>query len=95
MTRGARAVIALPDLGREARRDPAARLDEAAGLAGAIGVEVEDKLHFRIRAPRPATLFGPGQVQQIADAVRQAEAELVIVDAAITPVQQKNLEDET
>jgi GTP-binding protein HflX len=95
VTRGARAVIALPDMGREARRDPAARLDEAAGLAGAIGVAVEDKLHFKIRAPRPATLFGPGQVQQIADAVRQAEAELVIVDAAITPVQQKNLETET
>ena len=99
MTRGARAVIALPDMekgaAREARRDPAARLDEAAGLAEAIGVEVEDKLHFRIRAPRPATLFGPGQVQQIADAVRQAEAELVIVDASITPVQQKNLEDGT
>ena len=56
---------------------------------------VEEKLHFRIRAPRPATLFGPGQVQQIADAVIQAEAELVIVDAAITPVQQKNLEDGT
>ncbi|HTU11089.1 MAG TPA: GTPase HflX [Allosphingosinicella sp.] len=99
VTRGARAVIALPDMekgaAREARRDPAARLDEAAGLAEAIGVEVEDKLHFRIRAPRPATLFGPGQVQQIADAVRQAEAELVIVDASITPVQQKNLEDGT
>jgi GTP-binding protein HflX len=95
VTRGARAVIALPDLGREARRDPTARLDEAAGLAGAIGVEVEDKLHFKIRAPRPATLFGPGQVQQIADAVLQAEAELVIVDASITPVQQKNLEEGT
>jgi GTP-binding protein HflX len=95
VTRGARAVIALPDLGRDARRDPAARLDEAAGLAGAIGVEVEDKLHFKIRSPRPATLFGPGQVQQIADAVLQAEAELVIVDAAITPVQQKNLEEGT
>ena len=99
MTRGARAVIALPDMGQGgqhgARRDPSARLEEAAGLAGAIGVEVEDKLHFRIRAPRPATLFGPGQVQKIADAVRLAEAELVIVDASITPVQQKNLENET
>jgi GTP-binding protein HflX len=99
VTRGARAVIALPDMAREtagdARRDPAARLEEAAGLAEAIGVAVEDKLHFRIRSPRPATLFGPGQVQQIADAVQQAEAELVIVDASITPVQQKNLEEGT
>jgi GTP-binding protein HflX len=82
-------------MGREARRDPAARLDEAAGLAEAIGIAVEDKLHFKIRSPRPATLFGPGQVQQIADAVLQAEAELVIVDASITPVQQKNLENGT
>ena len=56
---------------------------------------VEDRLHFRVRQPRPATLFGAGQVERIADAVRQAEAELLIVDAAITPVQQKNLEDET
>ena len=95
MTRGARAIIALPDLGKEARRDPGARLDEAAGLAEAIGVVVEERLHFRIRRPRPATLFGPGQVEKIADSVRLAEAELVIVDAAITPVQQKNLEEGT
>lgn len=95
MTRGARAVIALPDLGKAARRDPEARLDEAAGLAEAIGVTVEDRLHFRIRQPKPATLFGRGQMEAIADAVQAAEAELVIVDAAITPVQQKNLEDGT
>jgi GTP-binding protein HflX len=88
-------VVALPELGQGARRDAAARLAEAAGLAEAIGVAVEEKLHFRIRKPRPATLFGKGQVEQIADAVRLAEAELLIVDAAITPVQQKNLETET
>ncbi len=40
-------------------------------------------------------MFGKGQVERIADVVRAAEAELLIVDAAITPVQQKNLEDET
>jgi GTPase len=85
----------LPELGQGARRDAGARLEEAAGLAEAIGVTVEDKLHFRIRQPRPATLFGKGQVERIADAIRQAEAELLIVDAAVTPVQQKNLEDET
>ena len=85
----------MPELGQGARRDPAARLAEAAGLAEAIGVAVEDRLHFRIRQPRPATLFGKGQVERLADAVRQAEAELLIVDAAVTPVQQKNLEDET
>jgi GTP-binding protein HflX len=69
-----------------------ARLDEAAGLAEAIGIDVAGKLHFRIRAPRPATLFGKGQAEQIAAAVEEAGAELLIVDAAITPIQQKNLE---
>ena len=74
------------------RRDVEARLEEAAGLAEAIGVEVADRLHFKIRSPRPATLFGSGQVEAIAEAVVRDEAELVIVDAPITPIQQKNLE---
>jgi GTP-binding protein HflX len=77
------------------RRDVDARLDEAAGLAEAIGVEVSDRLHFRIRAPKPATLFGSGQVESIAEAVARDEAQLVIVDAPITPIQQKNLETAT
>jgi GTP-binding protein HflX len=88
-------VIAFPDLGRDTRRDPEARLEEAAGLAEAIGIEVGDKLHFRIRQPRAGTLFGSGQVGRIADALRQNEAELLIVDGAISPIQQKNLEDDT
>jgi GTP-binding protein HflX len=62
------------------------------GLAEAIGIEVADRLHFGIRSPRPATLFGKGQTEAIAAAVEEAQAELLIVDAAITPVQQKNLE---
>ncbi|HEX8061909.1 MAG TPA: GTPase HflX [Allosphingosinicella sp.] len=77
------------------RRDIDARLDEAAGLAEAIGVDVSDRLHFRIRSPKPATLFGSGQVESIAEAVARDEAELVIVDAPITPIQQKNLETAT
>ena len=49
-------------------------------------------MRFRIRAAKPATLFGSGQVEQIAQAVEEHEAELLIVDAPITPIQQKNLE---
>jgi GTP-binding protein HflX len=86
----------LPDLARgEARRDVEARLAEAAGLAEAIGVDVVDRLHFRVRSPKAGTLFGSGQVEAIAQAAVQAEAELVVVDAAITPIQQKNLEEAT
>jgi GTP-binding protein HflX len=93
--RGARAVIAYPDLRQADGRDTAARLDEAAGLAEAIGIEVVERLAFRVRAPKPATLFGSGQVEEIATAVRAQDAQLVVVDGAITPVQQRNLEEST
>ncbi|MDB5670114.1 MAG: hflX [Alphaproteobacteria bacterium] len=76
-------------------RDTEARLDEAAGLAEAIGIEVAGRLHFKIRQPKPGTLFGSGQVQMIADEIASSEAELLIVDASITPIQQKNLETGT
>jgi len=81
--------------GGNGRREVDARLAEAAGLAEAIGVNVAEKLHFKVRQPKPATLFGSGQVEQIALAAVQAEAELLVVDAAITPIQQKNLETGT
>jgi GTPase len=93
--RGARAVIAFPDLRQADGRDSDARLDEAAGLAEAIGIQVVERIAFRVRAPKPATLFGSGQVEEIATAVRAQEAQLVIVDGAITPVQQRNLEEGT
>jgi len=91
---GARAVIALPEL-NSGLRDTDARLEEAAGLAAAIGLDVTERLSFRVRQPKPATLFGSGQVEQIALAARMEEAELVVVDAALTPVQQQNLEKAT
>jgi len=91
---GARAVIALPEM-NSGLRDTDARLEEAAGLAAAIGLDVVDRLSFRIRQPKPATLFGSGQVEQIAAAARMEDAELVVVDAALTPVQQQNLEKAT
>jgi GTPase len=56
---------------------------------------VAHKLSFRVRAPKAATLFGSGQVESMAEAARQAEAELIIVDAPITPIQQRNLETAT
>jgi GTPase len=56
---------------------------------------VVERLALRVRAPKPATLFGSGQVEEIATAVRAQDAQLVIVDGAITPVQQRNLEEGT
>ena len=86
----------LPDIaGSKTMRSNEARLDEAAGLAAAIGIDVVERRAIRVRAPRPASLFGKGQAEEIAAAVETAEAKLLIVDAGLTPVQQKNLEDIT
>ncbi|WP_322963752.1 GTPase HflX [Sphingomonas fuzhouensis] len=89
--RGARTVIVLPDQG-DAARDAEARLEETAGLAMAIGLDVVERIALRVRAPKPATLIGSGQVEQVAQQVRMEEAQLVVFDAALTPVQQRNLE---
>jgi GTP-binding protein HflX len=92
IARGARAIVALPDRGGDAARTVEARLEEAAGLAGAIGVDVIEKVAFKLRQPKAATLFGSGQVEMLATTARMAEAQLVIVDAPLSPIQQRNLE---
>ena len=95
VARGERAIIAVPELPREAsRRSGEARIEEAEGLAEAIGIDVIAGKAFRVRSPRPATLLGKGQVEEIAELAKEQGAGLLIVDAALTPVQQKNLEDE-
>jgi GTP-binding protein HflX len=95
VARGERAVIAVPELPREgSRRSSDARLDEAAGLAEAIGIVVVAKRAVRVRSVRPATLMGKGQVEEIAELAKEQGAGLLIVDAALTPIQQKNLETE-
>ncbi|MEJ7927102.1 GTPase HflX [Sphingobium sp. AN641] len=92
VARGARAVVVHAETHGADRRDSDARLEEARGLALAIGIDVRAGHSFRVRDRKPATLFGSGQVDQIAMLVRQEEAELVIVDNALSPVQQSNLE---
>ena len=73
--------------------DAAERLAEAEGLALAIGVVIGHSAILPVRKMQPNTLFGSGQVQDIAVWCEQYEAELVIVDGALTPIQQRNLED--
>lgn len=63
-------------------------------MAEAIGIDVVAARAFRVRTVRPATLLGKGQVEELAETVKDQHAGLLIVDAALTPVQQKNLEDE-
>ena len=85
----------MPELPREgARRSADARVEEAEGLAEAIGIEVIAAKPLRVRTIRPATLLGKGQVEEIAELARAKNAHLLIVDSPLTPIQQKNLEDE-
>ncbi len=95
MTRGARALIVYPEFrGRAAAAiDTAARLEEARGLALAIGLEVVEAISIPIREARAGTLFGEGQIQNIDVACNLGEAELVIVDGSLSAIQQRNLEE--
>ncbi|MEO5809908.1 MAG: GTPase HflX [Sphingomicrobium sp.] len=96
IARGERALVVLPDRGgaRE-MRSVEARLDEAAGLAEAIGIDVVARRAVRIRLVRPASLFGKGQAEDIAALAETNDVRLLIVDTALTPVQQKTLEELT
>jgi GTPase len=73
-------------------REPAARLDEAVGLAGAIDLTIVDAFIASTDAPRPATYLGSGKTEELAALVKEREIGLVVMDAALSPVQQRNLE---
>ena len=85
----------MPQLpGEASQRSAEARIEEAEGLAEAIGVVVAAERTFRLRVVRPATLLGKGQIEEVAELAKLHRAGLLVVDAPLTPVQQKNLEEE-
>jgi GTPase len=69
-----------------------ARLEEAVGLAASIGLVVVRKGVLPIRMRRPATLIGVGQVEALKESVASDGITVVIMDARLSPVQQRNLE---
>ncbi len=75
-----------------ARRSPEAQRAEAVGLAAAIDLVIAGSTIVNLTTLRPATLLGKGKVEEIAALVKAEAAELVFVDHALTPVQQRNLE---
>ena len=74
-----------------ALRDFEARLEEAQGLARAIDLEVVDALTVTIGQIRPATFLGKGKVEEIISLITGREIELVVMDCALSPIQQRNL----
>src|SRR5579875_2429867 len=78
----------------DSARTPEMRLDEAIGLARAIALDVVASEVVRMTARRPGTLLGAGTVRRLAELVKEREIAVAVIDAAVTPVQQRNLERE-
>ena len=98
-----RAVVVDPDIdlraagksageGAALRLHDESRLEEAIGLALALDLEIAGSLTIRVRKFNPATLFGQGKVDEIKALCEEAEATLCVVNGALTPIQQRNLE---
>lgn len=92
-----RAIVLVPDIRMrhgeaEHTRSIEARVEEAAGLAAAINLEIVETGVVPVKSVKPATLMGTGKVDEIAGLIKAQEIGLAIVDHALSPVQQRNLE---
>ena len=75
-------------------RDSEARLEEATGLARAIGLTIAEAVAAPLGQIRPATYLGKGKVEEILGLITGHDIELVVMDCALSPIQQRNLEKE-
>ncbi len=76
----------------EGVRDGEARLLEAVGLAQALGLHVASAEAAPLRQISPRTYFGAGRVERLKDQSEAVGAGVIVIDAALSPVQQRNLE---
>ena len=77
---------------RGAGRHPNARLDEIVSLALAIDVDVIHAEVVTLGRIKPSTLFGKGKVEGIGDTIQTINIDVAVINAALTPIQQRNLE---
>ena len=75
-------------------RSSDARMDEALGLAQAIDLDIVESRVVNLSEIRPATYLGKGKVEELAELIKESEISLVVMDCALSPVQQRNLERE-
>ncbi len=75
-----------------AMRDAETKLAEAIGLAQAIDLTIAHTLIAPLTKPKPSTLLGEGKVKEIAELIKEFEDGLVVVNAQLSPIQQRNLE---
>ena len=91
-----RAYVLHPDMtGGRGRRSPSHALEEAVSLADALpGLEILGAEVVRLPKPHPGLLFGSGKLEELKARFEELEVGLVLVDGAVSPVQQRNLEKE-
>ena len=89
-----RAWVLHPDMKNDqTRRDAVPALEEAIALAAALPeIEVMGGTSVRLPKMHAGMLFGKGKIEELRIIFQEAEIELVLVDGAVTPVQQRNLE---
>jgi GTPase len=73
-------------------RQAPARLEEAIGLAAAIDLAVVQSIIAATDIPRPATYLGKGKVEELTALIQEHDIGLAVIDTALSPVQQRNLE---
>lgn len=90
---GARAAVIHPYVkSQSSSRTPEAALEEATGLAEAIDLDIAFAETVSMTRLRASTLLGKGKIEALRDRIKEGDIELVVVDAALSPVQQRNLE---
>ncbi|MEL7454603.1 MAG: GTPase HflX [Pseudomonadota bacterium] len=77
-----------------AERPTEARLTETAGLTEALGCKVGFVQSEQIRRTSPSHLLTGGVLERLAEQLKTIDGTLFIVDGALTPVQQRNIERE-
>ena len=87
-----RAIVLVPEFDAPVERSRSSRLEEAIGLAEAISLDVIESGVIPVKAPRPATLFGSGKVDELTGIIKSSDIGLAIIDHTISPKQQQNLE---
>ncbi len=87
-----RALVVHPVSGRESAQTSRYKLEEACGLAEALGVALIEAQSIALREIKAATFLGGGKVEELAELIAAHDISLVIVNAALAPIQQRNLE---
>lgn len=88
--KGDRALLLLPH--SRGQGDASRRAEEFAELVRSAGAEVLGVVAARVEDPNPRYYIGSGKADEVAEAARMLEADLVLVDHLLTPVQERNLE---